>query len=234
MPDILLYIGGGKNEELRYAIRTWEENLNFGKLYVVGGPKPHWLNPDIYVENKLKYPKMMQCYDNLRIALNDDRLTEDVLLMMDDIFILRHWGDWTINHNRGDLLEQCEFLERTHKGTYTEMLRATLKELQKKMPSPLSFEEHAPFLCNRQKLWSILSSYPPEAFESILYRSIYGNLYNIPTEYRKDVKLAGATDTIPSTAPIVSTNEISFRGNAGVALREWYPRPSSYELRFSC
>lgn len=229
-PDILLYIGPGENEELRYAIRTWEENLNFGKLYAVGGPKPKWFNPDIYVENPLQYSKMRQCYQNLKIALSDDRLTEDILLMMDDIFLLDDWGDWRINHNRGELEAQYEMLEQKFGGnSYTKMLKATDKELKKDFEHPLSFEEHAPFLCNREKLLAILDKYGAHAMDNLLYRSIYGNLYNIPTEYRRDVKLADYSDKILSTDTIVSTNETSFRGCAGTTIKEWFSDPSKYE-----
>lgn len=233
MVDILLYMRGGENEELRYALRTWEENLEFGKLYAVGGPKPEWFEPDIYVENPTKHQVMRQCYKNLEIALNDDRLSENVLLMMDDIFILDYIGEWTVNYNRGKLEDQHEMLIKNFGASaYSDMVRNTLRYLIKRQPEPLSFEEHAPFLCNRKKLWDILKEIGAHEMDHMLYRSIYGNqaiAKGEKTEYKKDIKINNAIGKIPNQEPIISTNEVAFGGNAGTVLKEWYPNPSKFE-----
>lgn len=108
MPDIVLYFRGGENEELRYALRTWEQNLTFGKLVAVGGPCPNWFVPDIMVRNDMKLNKMEQCYDNLMKVLQIPELSDDILIMMDDIFVLKKIGQWKINYNRGTLQEHWD------------------------------------------------------------------------------------------------------------------------------
>lgn len=232
MNDILLYLAPSKqNEELRYALRTWEKNLKFRNLYVVGGPIPNWFKPDIYQPNPLKYTKMRQCYDNLIVALKDDRLTEDVLLMMDDIFLIQPCGEWEINYNRGTLQEQLNRLDYQHHTTdsYLEMVHKTNELLCQDYESPLSFEEHLPFKCNRKKLLSILDQYGPQKMQHLLYRSIYGNRFSTPTEFRLDVKLKELSSPVLPHYTAFSTNGLSFRGNGGSYVKYHFPTPSHYE-----
>lgn len=234
-PDILLYLGpcssANAGEELRYALRTWEKNLVFDRLCVVGGPLPTWFHPDIYIPNPLRYPQMRQCYDNLMKALSDRRLHQELIIMMDDIFLLSDWGDGHINHNRGTLDEQISSIEAKYgRSPYTEMLRATNKALKYSgFSAPLSFEEHAPFSCQRTTLLHMLKQNDAHLMSNLLFRSLYGNIYKLPTKFRQDVKYILATDKIKSSDIIVSTNEKSFSGSVGTTLKEWFPKPSRYE-----
>ena len=232
MTDLLLYVGPDrKNEELRYALRTWEKNLEFGKLYAVGGPIPSWFQPDIFQPNPMKYTKMRQCYDNLIIALQDDRLTEDIVLMMDDIFILKPCGEWRKNFNRGTLQDQLNRLDFANhpKDSYLQMVDKTNKLLLKQFNAPLSFEEHLPFYCNRKKLLKILKDYGPQEMQHLLYRSIYGNMYPSPSDFKLDIKLKEMSSQVPKDAIAISTNGLSFRGNAGSYMRLYFPQPSRFE-----
>lgn len=229
MNDLLLYVGPDKrNEELRYALRTWEKNLKFRKLCVVGGPIPKWFKPNIYIPNPLKYTKMLQCYDDLVIALQDDRLADDVVIMMDDIFLLKNFGEWRINYNRGTLSSQ---IERTGgvENAYNELVNNTLVELQKEFDAPLSFEEHLPFVCNRKKMLGILREYGAEKMPNLLYRSIYGNRFKVPTELKYDCKIRDMHTHIPPNADAFSTNALSFRGNAGSFAKFHFQKPSRFE-----
>ena len=232
MNDLLLYVAPDrKNEELRYALRTWEKNLEFRKLYVVGGPIPNWFAPDIFQPNPMKYTKMRQCYDNLTLALKDDRLTEDIVLMMDDIFILKDFGEWRKNYNRGTLQDQLDRLDFAHHPSdeYLRMVDKTRQLLEKEMESPLSFEEHLPFFCNRKKMLDILEAYGPQKMQHLLYRSIYGNRYKVDTEFRLDIKLKNMEARVPQDAFAFSTNGLSFRGNGGSYAKFYFPQPSRFE-----
>lgn len=232
MDDILLYLAPSRqNEELRYAVRTWEKNLKFNKLYVVGGPIPNWFEPDIFQPNKMQYTKMRQCYDNLILALDDDRLSDDVILMMDDIFLLKPCGEWEINYNRGTLEEQLDRLDFAHhpSDAYLKMVDNTKQLLNKNFEHPLSFEEHLPFRCNRKKLLAILEEHGPDKMQFLLYRSIYGNLYNVPTDFKLDIKLKNMAAQVPRDAIGFSTNGLSFKGNGGSFVKYHFPTPSKYE-----
>lgn len=227
--DIVVYIKNGKNEELRYAIRSWCQNLNFDKLCVVGGPKPDWLEPDIYIENPTTKNKMLQCYNNVKLAMTDDRLSEDVLLLMDDVFVLRP-TEWKVNYNRGTLAEQLERSRKQYGETaYGQQVKFTHDLLTPTKPNPLSFEEHAPFKCNRKLMLQVLDAMSGEAIDHILYRSVYGNTFNCPTKFKLDVKLQTAGDRLNSHDEVVSTGGSAFNGAAGTVIKDWFPNPSKYE-----
>lgn len=229
--DIVVYIKGGENDELKYAIRTWCQNLTFNKLYVVGGPKPKWLEPDIYVENQPKFQKMRQALSNLIIAMSDDRLSEDVLILMDDVFVINYIGNWTINHNRGTLLEQKEnSISRFGPNLYAEQLEYTSDAMSKIAQKPLSFEEHAPFVCNRKKMLEILELIKEENPDKLLCRSLYGNTYKCKTSKKLDIKIMDGGSKLPSNEKIVSTNPPAFRGACGQVIKDWFPDKSRYEL----
>lgn len=223
MADLLVYLGGGENEELRYAIRSWERNLKFDKLCAVGGPLPQWFEPDIYIPNPCRYPKMQQCWDNLCLALKDRRLSQHIVLMMDDIYLLKPFGEWKLNHNRGTLDEQVARIGTT--GEYSRLVQKTNILLKKDFSAPLSFEEHAPFYCEKNRLHTVLSQYGSD----YLYRSIYGNIYQIPTEKRMDIKLQDVKDRVPLGATIFSSSDKAFKGNAGSYMKFHFPKKSRFE-----
>lgn len=225
-PDIILYVRNGENEELRYAIRSWCKNLHFGRLCASGGPFPTWFHPDITHINPTKFAVMQQCYDNLKIALSDNTLSDDVLIMMDDVFITKNLGRWAKNGIRGTLREQYDRMK--NKTAYADLLLQTARELESRNLPILSFEEHAPFLCNRHKLLKLFNQLGNDKASSLLWRSLYGNFFKIPYYQRKDIKML-ERNTPMSKDIIVSTNERSWAGVAGVVLQEWFSKPSKYE-----
>lgn len=227
MSDIILYARGGENEELRYALRTWCKNLNFRHLLAVGGPFPTWFKPDKLINNPTHFPIMRQCHDSLVKALSDDNLSDEVIIMMDDIFLTGRCGDWQKNFNRGTLKAQ---IERTKTQTaYNRLVLQTNRYLEKLgFSAPLSFEEHAPFICDRRELLDLLTEIEPIC-GNVLWRSLYGNIYDLDSEYRPDVKYRNSNDKISNTEKIVSTNERSWRGAVGDAIQEWFPVQSKYE-----
>ena len=146
--------------------------------------------------------------------------------MMDDIFVLKRIGEWRENGNRGTLKAQSSRMKQH--TLYSDLLENTSDELSRLGLPTLSFEEHAPFICNRRKLLAILKEYGEKKIATLLWRSLYGNIHNIPTHQRLDVKVADRTTPLPRET-IISTNEQSWAGATGIALREWFPVPSKYE-----
>ena len=230
MPDLVLYVRGGENEELRYALRSWCQNLKFRKLCVVGGPIPLWLRPDIYIPNPKRWPVMRQCYENLLLATKDKRVAEDIIVVMDDVFVMKPAGSWEINYNRGTLGEQYKkSVSRSGTTGYNQLVRSTDIFLRHLYEEPLSFEGHSPFRCKKTLLRETLEKIGEKKCSQLLWRSVYGNTREIPTEYRKDLKVPERNDFWPTDAPVISTTERSFRGRVGVMLQDRFQRRSKYE-----
>lgn len=227
--DIVVYIRGGENEELRYAIRSWCQNLQFNQLVVVGGPKPKWLNPDIYIENRPTLRLMYQCHKNLVTALSDNRVSNDVLILMDDVFVLKNFGEWKINFNRGLLKDHIDTnFKNFGNNTYLVQLRHTYNYIGKN--KVLSFEEHMPFLCDKQKMLKTLDSIPYDKIDFVLFKTLYASQNKIKSEYMADIKYFSPTSKLDKSKLIVSTNEEAFNGNIGHELRAIFTTPSKYEI----
>lgn len=229
--DILVYIRNGHNEELRYAIRSWCQNLNFRKLVVVSGSQPPlWLKPDILIKNPSTYGKVRQAYSNIALGLENKKLATELLLCMDDTFVLKPIGTWEsgFNFNRGTLTTQWGVGTARHgENAYTAQVHLTHDVLKRWYKEPLSFELHAPFWCETDKLRRVMET---KNIHELLIRSLYGNRYKVKTAYQPDLKVATCSETLPPGTVFCSTTDTSFTaGKIGQQIRALFPKPSKYE-----
>ena len=86
---------GDTNEELRYALRSWETNLHPVQQWderlslMTVGYKPSWLNPDEHVEGNRYTSMPLAVFDNVRLGAEAaDMCGESVVFMNDDFFCL--------------------------------------------------------------------------------------------------------------------------------------------------
>ena len=81
-------------------------------------------------------------------------------------------------------------------------------------------------LVNREKVLKLFKDRP----DIVMFRSFYGNMYEIDCQYSKDCKVYDL-ETIPDT-PYISTTDVTFRdGKVGVFLRQYFDTPSKYEIK---
>ena len=229
--DILVYIRNGYNEELRYAIRSWCRNLEFRKLVVVSGSQPPiWLKPDVLIKNPSVVGKVRQAYSNIRLGLSDERLSDELLLCMDDTFVLKPLGKWEsgFNFNRGALRTQWGVGSATGAvDSYHVQVRNTYNALHHLFSEPNSFELHAPFWCEKKKMAKILAI---KDIEKYLIRSLYGNKNHIRTDYLPDLKITSCVEGLPQGSVFASTTDTTFAsGKVGQEIRSLFPTPSRYE-----
>lgn len=227
-----MYSRGGENEELRYAIRSWCKNFKFDRLAVAhDGELPHWLMPDIDIPVESGFDKNFQAVKNIKAGLADDELSKDVIIMMDDIFILSP-SSWpkNFNFNRGTLRAQWESRDYTKFSAYSVQVQTTDTYLRRlKVPNPLSFEEHAPFFANRRALLDIFDEH--EEIPQVLWRSVYGNLMKVKTQYKYDLKLLDNESSYRDDEIMVSTSDDTFKYSpGGEKLRKTFSVASRYEL----
>ena len=232
-PDILVYLRNGENEELRYAIRSWVQNLEFGRIFAVSGSKPpKWFHPDTLIINPEQLAKTRQAYNNIQLGLQDPRLSQQLLLLMDDVFVLKKIGKWpeNFNYNRGQLVHQWGVgTAKYGENSYQCQLRLTYEALKRHFPEPLSFEEHTPFWCEKDKMLKIFEIYGSQ-LHHYLPRSLYGNIYGISTDYKPDLKISSCDQKIPTGEKFLSTCDTTFRlGEVGTYLKKKFPTPSKYE-----
>ena len=173
----------GENEELRYSIRSVVKNTNDPKIWVVGG-KPDWYvgNYIPVLQNQHKYQNAL---NNLRAACASEEIPEDFILMNDDFYITNKINKVKI-YNNGFLEDQInQYHNAGNRSTYLNRLGKTYAYLQRRdIPNPISYELHVPMPMEKSKLITIL-----EEQYSTLWRSKYGNTFNIGGETVKDVKV---------------------------------------------
>lgn len=214
-------------EELRYSIRSVVQNFPYRKIVFVGG-KPDGIEPDIYIPDEQEgFTKWERSTHSLKAAIRHDELTEDIWLFNDDFFVMDKIRDWEVcNYFGGTLEKRIRDLRQKVGGSsyagYLDQMRGQLIGLGK---DTLSFALHVPFLINRAKALALFEERP----NLRMFRSFYGNYYEIDCKYMKDVKIYDVKN-VDFDAPFLSTSDDSFkRGKVGEFMRRYFPEPSEYE-----
>lgn len=207
------------NEELRYSLRTLQNLPNVRNVWIYGG------KPDFLVEkyHKRSFPQEGSKWENSNKIfweiVNDDDISDDFYLMMDDVFIMQPIHNF-INFSRNSMA--------THRhSTYYDEKRNAMNWLLRHKKPIRDFDSHRPFLYNREKVKQLFPHYPNQTN----FRSVYGNWYGIPTENHADCKVFSVGRyTPPSDDFCLSTTDKSFRkGQVGAMIRQCFPIPSIYE-----
>lgn len=213
------------SEELRYSIRSVVQNFPYRKLVFVGGC-PKDIKPDIFIpdlqEGTTKWERSMH---SLKLAIDNDELTEDIWLFNDDFFIMNPVRS-DVNYFSGSLERQTIKMKEKHPRGFgyirsLESLRASLFNINK---DTLCFALHIPFLINRVKAKLLFEEFPGTK----MFRSLYGNYYEIECSYMRDVKVYDL-ETVPDTSYISTTDESFKNGKVGKFLRAYFANPSKYE-----
>jgi len=216
----------GNNEELRYSIRSTLENLPKGNIWLVGG-KPKW-----YTGNHIFVRQYGDAYTNVReqlkIVCDSTKISDDFVLMNDDFFTMQktdvpNWNGGSLEH------KIANFNKYAPENLYVKRLLKTNAYLKKQgFRLPLDYELHVPMIMNKEKLKSVLNT-------PYLWRSIYGNTFNVGGDSHKDVKVYPGNKLLDKTildidtTVFLSTTDESFR-NIQTLISEKFPNPSPFEL----
>jgi hypothetical protein len=200
----------GENEELRYSLRSIVQNCKVSSVTVVGG-KPDWYVGD-YIEVNQKYSKYKNAFNNFKTICNSNLIPNEFILMNDDFFIIKPI-DNIISYYNGTLQEKIDAYETVlGRSSYINRLKMTQDKLiQQGIKDPLNYEIHVPMKMSKQKFNNIL-----KMNHNLLYRSIYGNIYNDESQQMKDVKIYKSENFKPLSYdfnkdyPFLSTEVESF------------------------
>jgi len=228
--DYVYMCRDGDNEELRYSIRSVEKNMPPGNIWVVGG-KPDW-----YTGNFIAVEQTRKSYANvreqLRVVCSTESITDDFVLMNDDFFVVNPVKEIPTWYT-GTLADRiCDMQQvRSANSGYLRLLVVTNNVIRRSgISRPLDYEVHSPMIMNKEKLSSCLHS-------NALWRSYYGNKYNIGGTQHEDIKihsneiLENSSKTIIdlSTEPYISGSDYNFEFLKSSVLDNLFPDPSKYE-----
>ena len=212
-------------DEIRYSLRSVVMNFPYRKIVFVGGC-PKGIRADIVIPDQQEgYMKADRAMHSLKVALQRDDLTEDIWLFNDDFFVMDKVRE-DINYFNGTLEKRVNDI-KSKKGysDYCRSLDLARGQLAMHNKDSLSFALHVPMLINRANALQLFRIFPGLR----MFRSLYGNYYEIDCRYMKDVKVLD-NETIPDTA-FISTSDTSFKnGKVGEFLRQYFNQPSDYEF----
>lgn len=223
--------------ELRYSLRTLQ-NLPHRHVFLAG-EKPNWATNVFHIPVAQDAYKYQNVTKNLLVAISDERLSDDFILMNDDFFVMKpleqlpnlHFGDMKTIIERYD----TRYPEGSPYITNMKHLYNLLRG--RGIDTPISYELHTPMVFSKHKFRQMLDS-SERRFQT---RSYYGNMYSVGGTATEDVKLfldsrhnPGLYRSNPQkylqSQTLLSVTGGSFgRGLPGEYIRAAFDEPSVYE-----
>ena len=227
--DFVYICRDGENEELRYSIRSVLNSFPEAKVWWVGG-KPEWYSGHcVPVEqNSNKYANALK---NLKSLCEHPEISDNFVLMNDDFFIIKKINsvDQFYNGLLSDKINR--FTQITGSSMYIKKLITTNKKLiDLGIKNPIDYELHTPMPMNKTGLLDVIEKYP-----ECLWRSMFGNLYNVGGTQMDDVKIyvnkrhLARSNEITDNSIYMSTEDTSLKVMLDKMLRQMLPEPSIYE-----
>lgn len=226
LPDLLYVIGPGSSghEELRHSLRSVAKNLPHRKVWIVGSV-PDWTRnvEEINLEpHPEKFPNQRQ---SLTVAVDQQDLSDNFILMNDDMFVIEPVSDLPCFH-LGPSSAHLEFLDSVGKDNdWVDAVRATAEWFG----DPNCYECHIPLLFSRERLRAVLRAYPKdrpfaagEVYEAARAGSegVLGHCVKVTRQ-----PLAEKLGT-----PFLSSDDRSFaKGEVGRYVRSLFPEKCRYE-----
>lgn len=224
---------GDTNEELRFALRSWEANLilDGGLTLMTVGYKPTWLEPDLHVDGNRFTSMPLAVYDN--IVLGSERAAADgvdeVIFMNDDFFCLDPVGKVLPVHRGITLAKHLAVFPANAGLWWPRSLRLTASWLAGEgFPDPMSYEVHRPLVASPAGMLEALHRWGPADKGDTVpqWRTAYGVINEVEAHPVVDAKL-GLRATGYGT-PWVSTSDQSWRRYAP-QIKPRFQKPSRWE-----
>ena len=174
---------------------------SFNNVIIVGY-KPEWVNSENVIYIPTHQRRIKSSWENARnnfiTACKSPLISDNFILMNDDFIATRPIKDWeeSLLKVKNSIKQQIkEWEELNIKSGYTSAFISLLEFLDNtyNIKDPMNYELHIPMIINKEKALELFLK--PEVQEFIdnndvsLYRSLYGNYYNIKyNEIINDVK----------------------------------------------
>lgn len=224
---------GDNNEELRYALRSWETNLILDtplQLMIVGD-RPSWCEPDWFYKGNDFKSVPLAVFANVKQGASRalDLGVDDVVFMNDDFFCLDPVGKVMPVRRNATLAEHLAIFPAGNVGLWwPRSLALTASWLAEQgFPHPDSYEVHRPLPASASGMLDALSRWDIHSGDTVpQWRTMYGVINKVDAYPVQDVKL-GIHATGVGT-PWVSTSDQSWRRYAG-NMRQRFQKPSRWE-----
>lgn len=227
---------GDSNEELRYAMRSWETNLILPNMrLLIVGHCPAWVKPDHFIEGNHFDSVALAVFDNVRLGAGEAAAMgeEEVIYMNDDFFCLDPVGAILPVKRNQTLAQHIAVFPENASSWWPKSLRLTASWLSEQgYPHPDSYEAHRPLLVRPRAMlmatyrWldgspGKIADLPPQ------WRTIYGVLNEVDAYPVQDCKIGTKNTGIGSAW--ISTSDQSWRRFA-TSIMKRFQKPSRWEI----
>jgi len=223
-----------KDNELRYSLRSLElYGVNVGKVYIVGKRMPDFVQNVTFIKEQSKCINYHSRISHAYYLACISGISEEFIIMNDDFFLTEK-TDFTKFKNKVRDYDLRQHLVRY--GTayhYGRQIKRTADYLS----TYLHFDNHYPMKFNRLKFIEIFEQHKDKLtkIQSVLIRSLYGNLAKEQTEVLADLKINSKFTKVRIYELI--ENRFCFSiGDNGLTqimkelLQELYPIKSKYDI----
>ena len=191
MIDLVYIFGRGsqwQNNELRYSLRSVQENLQwYHKVFLVGnGPN--------FLSDKVTQIPHLDIYQNkqrnimakIYRACNDERISENFILFNDDYFMLQPTDavNYPYYFNTNLIDASAKYF-----NSYKKCIDATIKVLQAANKPLMHFDIHKPIVYNKTLFKEMCNSYDWNHPHGYIVKSMYCNHFSIVGEGANDLKI---------------------------------------------
>ena len=223
------------NEELRYSLRSVEQNWKYRDVWFVGGC-PVGLQPDHYIPaTPNEADKFCNTRKLMELACKNDKISDDFWLFNDDFFVLVPMGEDMppqCANNLHEVIVHNEEKNGQMVTMYTKKLRKLVKVLKRAGKGYISYAVHKPMLINKKKMLALMEKYPEET----MLRSLYGNYYEIGGQNGHDMKIERldfpVSKIINEEWEFLSTSDASFAtGTVGQLIKDKFRTMTRFEKR---
>lgn len=233
MDVVYRYRSTGGGDELRYSLRSLK-NIPHNTVWIVGQQEPWLTNVKLLRNHPVTQNKWENSRKNLLVACQNQRVSDDFILMDDDFYITHPmesipvWHRGTLNETLGDYANRAG-------STYLRGLRETAELLKWAGVTDdiLVYNLHIPMVINKAKMLECMDYLKgmkirmPQCFH---IRTWYGNFWQLGGERASDNKVLKTQDSV-KPGPFLSSTNAAFNSSSRVRkyLQALLPQPSRYE-----
>lgn len=227
MPDIIYILGEQPSyEELRYSLRSIEQNFPHGLVWFVGA-QPRGFKPDRAIKHiQSGENKWQKIRSSMYRAVEQEELSDEFFLFNDDFFVMQPFEGKFTNYADGTLSDRIEQFRQENPwlSPYARTLFKAREELKSLKKGEVNFDVHLPMLFKKDLVIKSIN-----LCSSPQMRSVYGNINQIDYVEHKDVKHFDMK-TVPICPDFLSTNDDVFaNGKVGEYIRSCFPERCKYE-----